>query len=281
MNKNSSDRSRGRVDYWQGKVVLVTGGSAGLGEAICRRLVQERASVVAVARNADRLQEAIERWQATPEQACAFAADVTQDADVERLAAWVTERYGGLDAVVHAAGLSDRGRLVETPLEKFRQLWELNALAAVRVAQHFWPLLCRSHGHLVLIGSLASKCAARYLGAYPASKFALAAIAQQLRLEGEDSGVHTLLVCPGPIARPDAGRRYDQAVRDLPPEARKPGGGVRLKGIDPDRLARQILESCRKRQAELVVPARARWLFALLQLSPAWGDWLAKRFTSG
>ena len=60
---------------------------------------------------------------------------------------------------------------------------------------------------MVNIGSLAAKSAARFLGAYPASKFPVAAYSQQLRYELNPQGVHVLLVCPGPIARPDAGRR--------------------------------------------------------------------------
>jgi short-subunit dehydrogenase len=128
----------------------------------------------------------------------------------------------------------------------------------------------------VNIGSLAGKSAARWLGAYPASKFALTAYTQQLRLELAPEGIHVLLVCPGPIARPDA-RRYDDS--GLPPEAQRPGGGVRTRAIDPAELAQRILRACEQRQPELVVPWRARLLFAISQLSPRWGDALIQRLT--
>ena len=82
--------------------------------------------------------------------------------------------------------------------------------------------------------------ASRYLGAYPVSKFAVAAYTHQLRLELGPQGLHVLLVCPGPIARPDAGQRYSGEAADLPASAQKPGGGVRLKGLDPDELARRF-----------------------------------------
>jgi short-subunit dehydrogenase len=117
------------------------------------------------------------------------------------------------------------------------------------------------------------------LGAYPASKFPLAAYAQQLRLELGPLGLHTLLVCPGPIRRDDAGSRYDSKAGDLPAAAREPGGGVKLKGIDPDWLARRILVACERRQAELIVPGRAKLLFAISQLWPALGDWIVTRMT--
>jgi len=85
-------------------------------------------------------------------------------------------------------------------------------------------------------------------------------------------GVHVLLVCPGPIAREDAGQRYDAEASDLPATARQPGGGVKLRGIPPEQLAAKILRACEQRRAELVVPSKARWLFALAQLWPALGD---------
>jgi short-subunit dehydrogenase len=138
---------------------------------------------------------------------------------------------------------------------------------------------------VVLVGSLASKVAAGYLGAYPASKFPLAALAQQLRLEVGQHGPHVLLVCPGPIAREDAtsdeprGRYADQAA-GIPAAAHKPGGGAKVRAIDPAWLAEQILDACQQRRAELIVPNKARLLFAISQLSPRLGDWLLRRMTA-
>jgi short-subunit dehydrogenase len=100
-----------------------------------------------------------------------------------------------------------------------------------------------------------------------------------LRLELQPRGVHVLLVCPGPIARPDAGVRYDAQATGLPDTARRPGGGVKLKGLPPERLVAKILEYCERRRPELVMPARARLLFAISQLSPTLGDWIIRRMT--
>ena len=151
-------------------------------------------------------------------------------------------------------------------------MWELNFLSAVRCTRAALPQLRQSRGHVIHIGSLASKVGSRYLGAYPVSKFSLAAYAQQLRLELTDSGVHVLLVCPGPIARPDSGERYTTQTSDLPAQAQQPGGGVRLKRLDPVRVADRILKACERRHPELVIPSKARLLFALGQLWPSLGD---------
>ncbi|MGI9457382.1 MAG: SDR family NAD(P)-dependent oxidoreductase, partial [Aeoliella sp.] len=148
--------------------------------------------------------------------------------------------------------------------------------------------LTAMRGHLVLVGSLASHVAPRYLGAYPASKFPLAAIAQQLRLELGPSGLHTLLVCPGPIARHMLGDhasgdksddRYQAEARGVPASAGGPGGGAKVLALDPHNLAERILKACQRRRSELVLPRKARLLFVLNQISPRLGDWLLKRMT--
>jgi len=267
------------MPYWTDKTALVTGGSAGLGLAIARALVGAGAKVTIAARDEGRLAAAAQSASAAGRTCRAIAADVTRQADCERLVSQTIADCGQLDLLVNCAGRSARGKIAATTADQFAELLDVNFLSAVNATQAALPHLLASRGHLVFIGSLASKAASRYLGAYPASKFPLAAYAQQLRLELGAQGLHTLLVCPGPIRRDDAGQRYDEAAASLPPEARRPGGGVKLKGIDPDWLAGRILRSCERRMPELVVPARARLLFAISQLWPSLGDWIVTRMT--
>ena len=179
----------------------------------------------------------------------------------------------------HCAGQSMRGEILDTPTDQIRQLMEVNFLATVALTQALADELKTSKGHLVLVGSLASKVAPRYMGAYPASKFPLAALAQQLRLAWGRKGLHVLLVCPGPIASSTAHERYDEQAAGLPTAARRAGGGAQLTAIDPHQLAQRILRACERRQAELIVPGKARLLFALAQLFPRLGDWLLRKKT--
>lgn len=266
-----------RNDYWRGKRAVVTGGSAGLGLELARALCDRGAHVVVAARDRQRLDHAAAEL---PEEASAVTADVTRDEDVESLVERARSRLGGIDLWANCAGRSARGTVADTSLQEFQALWEVNFLATVRCAQAALPWLAQSRGHLVNIGSLASKFAPRFLGAYPASKFAVAALSQQLRLEWQEQGVHVLLVCPGPLRREDAGQRYAAQAATLPEQAQAPGGGARLKGIDPQRLASDILRACQRRRGELVVPWRARLLAATAQLFPAWGDWLLRKSTA-
>lgn len=269
---------------WKDKVVLVTGGSSGLGKAIARAFAARGAQVVIAARRPDALSAAAEEIGRHGQQAATFAADLTNAEDVERLFREAIARFGRLDVLVNNAGRSMRGELRDTGAEAFREMFELNMLGLVRSTQAALPHLLASRGHVVNIGSLAGKSAVRWVGAYSASKFAVTAYSQQLRLELADQGLHVLLVCPGPIARTQPRGEANQAERgpahgSLPARAYQPGAGVRTKAISPEQLADEIVRACEKRRPELIRPRAARLLFALTQLSPRLGDWLVLRLT--
>ena len=263
---------------WNGKVVVVTGGSSGLGKAIAEAFAVRGASVVIAARRPDLLARTAEELRAKGSDVSAVAADITSGDDVARLFAKTIERYGRLDVLVNNAGRSMRRLVGETTADEFRELLELNFVALVRCTRAALPHLLAAGGHVVNIGSLAGKSAARYVGAYPATKFAVTAYSQQLRLELAPQGLHVLLVCPGPIASEDHKPKHE-ASDGLPASAYKPGGGVKTNALSPQRLADEIVRACERRRTEIVRPRSARLIFALAQLSPRLGDWLVERLT--
>jgi short-subunit dehydrogenase len=267
------------MNYWQQKICLVTGASSGLGLSLSRALAKRGAHVIMNARTMGPLNNAIEVLKAAGGDATPCPGDVTSQSDVEQIAQTVRSKFAGLDLLCNCAGQSTRKAVLDTTPEDFQQLWEANFLSAVRMTRAFANDLLPRTGHLVNIGSLASKLATRYYGGYPASKFALAAYSQQLRLEIGPQGLHVLLVCPGPIKRADATPRYVADTTNIPESARQPGGGAKLRGLDPDWLAEKILRACEHRQAELIVPGKAKLLIALSALSPRLGDWLLKKAT--
>jgi NAD(P)-dependent dehydrogenase (short-subunit alcohol dehydrogenase family) len=267
------------MGFWQTKVVLVAGGSSGLGRAIAEAFAAAGAKVVIAGLEPDAVEQTAAEMGAECGEVLGIQTDVTRQEDVDRLFAQALQRFGRLDVLVNCAGRSMRGKLIETTPEQFRELMELNLLATVRCTRAAVPHLLKQRGHVVNIGSLAAKSAARWVGAYPATKHAVAGYSQQLRLELGPEGLHVLLVCPGPIAREEPRLYPLEGLEDLPERARKPGAGVRLKGILPEKLAQAILRACERRRPELVVPAKARLLFAISQLCPRLGDWIVLRMT--
>jgi len=267
------------MSYWHNKRALVTGASSGLGFALVEALAARGARVALVARDPTNLDTATAMLAARNADAFSIPCDVTSADDMARMAETVRARWDGIDFFCHCAGRSMRGEVTTTPIDDFQKLWELNFLAAVRGVQAFAADLKSSRGHIVLVSSLAGKVATRYLGAYPASKFPLNALAQQLRLQLGPDGVHTLLVSPGPIARGDSADRYSSQTAGLPAAAARPGGSS-LRPIAPNVLAEKILSACERRRPELILPAKTKLLFALAQLWPSIGDWILLRKSS-
>ena len=270
------------MSYWQNKVALITGGGSGFGLQLAKEFAARGACVAICGRNREslgRAREAISKASSHPEkQVAVAAADVTNDAQVAAMVAEVVSECGRIDALVNNAGRSCRGAIDETGIDDFAELLDVNFLGAVRCTLASLPHLLESRGSVVYVGSLAAKVGARYLGAYPASKHPLAAYAQQLRLELGPRGLHILLACPGPIAGEvvtDA--KYE--VEGLPALASRPGGGAKVRQLDPVKLAAEVVTACERGKRELVRPRRARLLFAITQLCPPLGDWLLLRHT--
>ncbi|MDR3109173.1 MAG: SDR family oxidoreductase, partial [Planctomycetaceae bacterium] len=206
-------------------------------------------------------------------------ANITVQDDVDRVFDEVRSQFGQLHCLVNNAGRSMRGHVLDTTPEQFQALFDLNVLGTIRCCRAAIPMLLPVRGHVINIGSLAAKSASRWVGAYPVSKHAVAAYSQQLRLELGEQGLHVLLVCPGPIQRSNERLYKLEGTDDIPESALAPGAGVKVKRIDPQKLASAILNACEQRRPELVVPWKARLLFAISQLFPSLGDWLVKRNT--
>lgn len=266
------------VSRWSGKHALVTGGTAGLGRHFAHACAARDMAVTLVARNEMRLNSEVDRLRTLEPNAKihTLVTDLAEAGSASEAAKLAAERQP-IDLVCHCAGRSARGRLIETSRSDFESLLKINFLAAAELATVLGSQLAERQGHMVLIGSLASRVAPAYLGAYPTSKHPLSALAQQLRLELGPAGLHTLLVCPGPITRDDSGKRYNKQAVDLPEETKQPGGGAKLKTIDPKWLCDKIFMACERRKPELIAPAKARILFTLTQMSASWGDWLLNR----
>ncbi len=264
---------------WTDKVVVVTGGSSGLGRAIAAEFAEAGAKVICIARDLQNLTQAAHELGRSGATVDCVVADVTDDQSVAGAVAEIKQRHGQIDVWVNNVGRSLRIGLTDARVEDFQELMEINFLSAVRCSLAALPELDGTSGHLVNIGSLAAKTGWPLVAPYSASKHALAAYHHQLRLEGPRS-VHYLFVCPGPIRRSDAGQRYSDQAAQLSEEAARPGAGVKLKGIPPEEIAQRIRTACESRKADLVMPGKARIAFALAQISPRLGDYLLKKFSS-
>lgn len=204
------------------RAVLVTGASTGIGEACALRLDKLGLRVFAGVRkeaDGERLQ------QKASDRLSPVLVDVTDEASIASAAETVGAAVGdaGLAGLVNNAGISVSGPLEFLPLDDLRRQLEVNVIGQIAVTQAFLPLLRRGHGRIVNIGSSSGRMAVPFMGPYCASKFAMEALTDSLRMELRPWGIPVSIVEPGSIATPiweKALAEADEMEKKLPQRAR-------------------------------------------------------------
>jgi uncharacterized protein len=238
-------------------VALITGASSGLGEAAAKRLAREPGmELVLVARRADRL-EALAA--ALPAPATALALDLTDEDAPARARAHMERHHGGrLDLLVNNAGIGGRGAFGDTGHAMVRRAMELNFDAQLRLTEALLPLLRASApSAIVNVASTAGRIGRPGVGAYSASKAALAVWGDSLRAEEHAHGVHVGTVMPGFI--PTEGFPHRELARKR---------RTRWMLGTPEQAAEAIYEAGIGRRAERYVPRLYAGLAALRTVAP-------------
>lgn len=191
----------GRLD---GKVVIITGASAGIGQAAVRLFRAEGAHVVMFARSADKL--AALAAEPGPE-ALAVAGDVTDWADVQRLVAEAGGRFGRIDVLVNNAGVGHYAPVADLPVEQFDEMLAVNLRGPFLCAKAVLPTMIRQHGgHIINVSSVAGTTTFPGGGGYCASKWGLEALTQTLMQEGKPHRIKVSAINPGSVKTGFAGK---------------------------------------------------------------------------
>jgi short-subunit dehydrogenase len=181
-----------------GQVVIVTGASAGIGEATARRLARAGAKVVIAARRQDRLDALAREIDSSGATVLAVAGDITSDADRRALVAAALAKFGRIDGLVNNAGYGTRGPVEIVPVDLIRKNYETNIFSLIALTQLVVPAMReRGSGCIVNIGSVAGKIARPLSSVYDSTKHALEALTDGLRGELQPFGVRVTLIRPG------------------------------------------------------------------------------------
>ncbi|MBI2813748.1 MAG: SDR family oxidoreductase [Opitutae bacterium] len=181
-----------------GQVIIITGASAGIGEATARRLARGGARVVITARRPDRLEALARELDPSGANVLAVAGDITSDADRRKLVAAARAKFGRIDGLVNNAGYGTRGPVEIVPVETIRKNFETNLFSLIALTQLVVPEMReRGDGCIVNIGSVAGKIARPLSTVYDSTKHALEAITDGLRGELKPFGVRVTLIRPG------------------------------------------------------------------------------------
>ncbi len=228
----------------QDEVVLITGGSSGIGLAAARRFLNLGARVWLTARNEEKLARSGSELGAG---VLTIASDVTDPASIQRLAATLREREGRIDVLVNSAGQLDLAASGESAAELAERLMRVNYFGLTQVVAATLPLLrAGSRRSIVNLSSFSGKLTPPYWSAYCASKHAVQSYSHALRQELRPEKIHVGLVLPGPVASPMTDDLLHTPMYPVP-------FGVPI--ISTDRVARAIVGCVLRRRAEVTVPA--------------------------
>lgn len=180
------------------KVVLITGGCAGIGRALAMRLAQAGARLVIFDLQQTELDSLVQHLRDHHNcDALGLRCDVADALAVEQAIALACERFGGIDVLINNAGITHRSTFAETELAVFQRIMAVNYFGAVHCTKAALPSLIARRGQIIVLSSLSGFAPLLYRSAYNASKHALHGLFETLRAELKGSGVNVMLVCPG------------------------------------------------------------------------------------
>ena len=274
-------RVRQRNRAFRGKVVVITGGSRGLGLEIARQFGRAGAHLVLAARDPQELQRALAFLHQSGAihngfTAHTVVADVRSKEDCRRIIEEANGRYGRVDVLVNCAGVMQVAPIQDQTDENFEQAMDVHLFAPLHTTRAVLPqMLERGSGNIVNIASIGGKIAVPHMLPYVASKFALVGFSEGLHAELRHSGVRVTTVCPGLMRtgshiQVEFGGRSDDEYRWFMLGATTPGLATSARGA-----ARKIFRATVAGQAEITITPQA-WLAArFVGLAPGFSAWVA------
>jgi hypothetical protein len=252
------------------KTVIVTGASSGIGRSTALAFLHNGAQVVLAARREAPLRALASSLDADAQQrALIVPTDVTQPDQVAHLFARATERFGRVDILINNAGFGMRVPVADTRLSDARELMEVNFFGALHCIQAAIPIMKQqAGGQIVNVGSILSLIAIPNNAIYCASKFALRALNDSLRLELRHDPIDVILVMP---SYTETSFFNNMVTNDK--LTRPPG----WKGQSPDQVATAILRACARRQREVVLTLPAKMGAIAKRIAPRFVDWMQLR----
>lgn len=235
-----------KTGRFKGQNVCITGGSSGIGLEVAVLFGRLGANLFLVARNPARLQQAVEiihRRAGPSVLVTPLPADVGVREQIEGVIHRVGREYGGLHTLINNAGVFEPGRLVDLPAATFERLMQVNYFGMLYATRAAWPYLTAARkGHIGLVSSVAGYLGLIGYGAYSPTKFAVAGLAECLRMEAADAGVGVTILFPPDTDTPQL--KYENA-HALPETLALKGGSAVM---SPQAVAQKFVNGiCRYR----------------------------------
>jgi short-subunit dehydrogenase len=253
-----------------GQVVVVTGASMGIGEAIAKVFAEEAASVVLLSRDATRAEAARARI-GYADRTVALSCDVRNSEEIDRVLALTLHHFKRIDVWINNAGHGLLDSVGQTEMQACHELFETNFFGAMSAMQAVIPVMRQQGGGTIInISSVAGHIPVPFHASYSATKFALNAIGKAAGVELKKDGIRVLTVCPGYVRTAFS----ENAVRGNELKKVRPAS---VRGITAERVARATLRAYLKQKREVIVPWTMHVPVKLYQLFPAVVEWAMGR----
>ena len=239
------------METFEGKVVIVTGASSGIGRALALQLSMENASLVLAARNEVRLGDLRNLCQRNGAKAIAIKTDVSNESQCKQLIQKTILEFGRLDTIINNAGMAVASDLDALPdLHLFKQVVDVNFYGTVQCTYYALPYLRKNAGRIVNISSLGGVFAVPSNASYVASKAAIIGFSDSLRMELAGSGVSVTVICPYWVVS-----EFHEHYLDKDGLPRGPSGRAFYtdRMMTSEKCARIIVKAARNRKREILL----------------------------
>lgn len=247
------------------KVIWITGASSGIGEALALEFAKQEARLILSARREDELKRVGALTKLPELDLMILPFDLSDTKNASGLAAQVMNKFGRIDMLVNNGGYSQRAEATDTAIEIDRQLMEVNYFSYVSLSKAVLPYMKRQKaGQLVIISSIAGKFGFFLRSSYSAAKHALHGFFDSLRLETEQHGIKTLIVCPGKIKTKIS---YNAVTSDG--QKHNQMDASHENATTAEECARQIISAIQKNKEEIYIGGKEILMVHIKRLFPA------------
>lgn len=261
-------RPRPKYDF-RGKVVLITGGSRGLGLVLSRALADEGAKIAICARDSQELERAEQDLKTRGAEVFQTVCDVRNQSEVERAVEAVRSHYGQINVLINNAGVIQVGPLEVQTQEDFENAMAIHFWGAFYMMQAVLPeMKQRGEGRIVNVSSIGGKIAVPHLAPYCASKFALVGLSGAMRVELVKDNIYVTTVCPGLMRTGSHVNAVFKGQNEKEYAWFSIGDALPVSSINAERAASKIIESCRNGDAELIISVQAKLASKINNLFP-------------
>jgi len=259
------------MSFFTSKVVIVTGGTDGIGKALVNLLMSPGAKVVTCGRDHDKLYQLQTVYAG--KTLLALSADISKESDCEKLIQQATSVFGTVDTLINNAGISMRALFAETELETIHRVMDINFWGSVYCTKYALPYILKNKGTIAAVSSIAGYRGLPGRSGYSASKFALQGWMEALRTELLQTGVNVMWVCPGFTK---SNIRNVALNKNSQPQGESPMDENSL--MSPEECATNILNAIEKRKRTLVLTKQGKETIFLTRFMPELADKMIYKF---